>query len=85
MKKISFIIIFSLVVSVILKAQDSLVVKKNKSLNTQSILMVKTDNAKQDSSQFKTPKYKQGIFCDFEDQLNRKKVPIDFSLGNSKY
>ena len=25
------------------------------------------------------------IFCDFEDQLNRKKVPIDFSLGNSKY
>ncbi|MFN8295271.1 MAG: hypothetical protein U0T69_03700 [Chitinophagales bacterium] len=62
--------------------QDTLSVKK---LNTQSFLLVKTDKIKQDSTSFKTPKHKQGIFCDFEDKLNRKKVPIDFSLGNSKY
>ncbi len=63
-------------------AQDTLSVKK---LNTQSFLLVKTDKIKQDSTSFKTPKHKQGIICDFEDKLNRKKVPIDFSLGNSKY
>lgn len=40
---------------------------------------------KSDTLQFKSPKYKQGFFCNFEDQLNRKKVPIDFSLGNNKY
>lgn len=68
-----------------LEAQDSLAVKKHNVLNTQSILFVKTDKLKSDSTQFKTPKYKQGFFCNFEDQLNRKKVPIDFSLGNSKY
>ncbi len=63
-------------------AQDSLVVKK---MNTQSILLLQTQKLKQDSTSFKTPKHKQGIICDFEDKLNRKKVPIDFSLGNSKY
>ncbi|HRH58214.1 MAG TPA: hypothetical protein PLS10_11205 [Chitinophagales bacterium] len=66
-------------------AQDSLHVKKKEVLNTQSILLIKTNNLKTDSTQFKTPKYKQGFFCNFEDQLNRKKVPIDFSLGKSKY
>lgn len=66
-------------------AQDSLHVKKKEVLNTQSILLIKTNNLKTDSNQFKTPKYKQGFFCNFEDQLNRKKVPIDFSLGKSKY
>jgi hypothetical protein len=85
MKNLSSIIVFSFLVSVLLQAQDSLTVKKNNMLNTQSILLVKTDVVKQDSTQFKTPKYKQGIFCNFEDQLNRKKVPIDFSLGKSKY
>jgi hypothetical protein len=54
-------------------------------LNTQSFLLLESGQAKSDSVQFKTPQYKQGFFCNFEDQLNRKKVPIDFSLGNSKY
>lgn len=63
-----------------LSAQDTLHVQKK--LNTQSLLEVKT---KTDSTSFKTPKYKQGFFCTFEDQLNKKKVPIDFNLGNSKY
>ena len=66
-------------------AQDSILVKKKKVISAQSILLVKTTPTKQDSINFKTPKYKQGFFCNFEDQLNRKKVPIDFSLGNSKY
>lgn len=70
---------------VFLQAQDSISVKKNNTLNTQSILLVNTDKIKSDSTTFKTPKYKQGFFCNFEDQLNRKKVPIDFSLGKSKY
>ncbi len=30
-------------------------------------------------------RYKQGVICNFEDQLNRKKVPFNFQLGNSKY
>lgn len=38
-----------------------------------------------DSVTFKTPKYKQGFFCDFEDMLHRKRIPVNFSLGNSKY
>lgn len=65
-----------------LMAQDSSFLQKKKILSTQSILLVKV---KYDSTQFKTPKYKQGFFCNFEDQLNRKKVPVDFSLGKSKY
>lgn len=60
--------------------QDSLRLKHT--LNTQSLLLL---HPKNDSTSFKTPKYKQGFFCNFEDQLNRKKVPLDFSLGNSKY
>lgn len=75
-------LIFSLL---FLNAQDTISVMNKNKLNTQSILAIKSENIKQDSTQFKTPKYKQGFFCDFEDQLNRKKVPIDFSLGNSKY
>jgi hypothetical protein len=69
----------------IVSAQNSVNTKKKEVLNTQSILLIKTNNLKTDSTQFKTPKYKQGFFCNFEDQLNRKKVPIDFSLGKSKY
>ena len=65
-------------------AQET-IVDKNTILNTQSLLLLKTDGTKQDSTQFQLPKFKQGFFCNFEDQLNRKKVPIDFSLGNSKY
>ncbi|HND82056.1 MAG TPA: hypothetical protein PKY54_01860 [Chitinophagales bacterium] len=38
-----------------------------------------------DSVYYKMPIYKQGFFCTFEDMLNRRKVPVDFSLGNSKY
>mgnify|MGYP000255199855 FL=1 len=83
MKIISFI--FFLTSFLCLIAQDSILVKKKKVLSTQSMLLVKTVPTKQDSINFKTPKYKQGFFCNFEDQLNRKKVPIDFSLGNSKY
>ena len=54
-------------------------------MNTQSMLLVKTAKPQTDSIKYTTPKHKQGFFCNFEDQLNRKKVPIDFSLGNSKY
>ncbi len=67
-----------------LYAQDSLSVRPGH-LNAQSILFADTQKQKQDSAIFKTPVYRQGFFCNFEDQLNRKKVPIDFSLGNSKY
>ncbi|MBP6660670.1 MAG: hypothetical protein KA174_08290, partial [Chitinophagales bacterium] len=66
-------------------AQDTITVRKKVVISAQSILLVKTTPTKQDSINFKTPKYKQGFFCNFEDQLNRKKVPIDFSLGKSKY
>ena len=65
--------------------QDTFTVRKKVVISAQSILLVKTTPTKQDSINFKTPKYKQGFFCNFEDQLNRKKVPIDFSLGKSKY
>lgn len=85
MKKVSSLMVLCYFLFAFIKAQDSLSVKNNNKLNTQSILLVNTENNKQDSTQFKTPKYKQGFFCNFEDQLNRKKVPIDFSLGNSKY
>lgn len=71
-------------ISVFIQAQDSSTVQK-KTINTQSMLFVNTDKQQQDSTQFKVPKFKQGFFCNFEDQLNRKKVPIDFSLGKSKY
>jgi hypothetical protein len=84
MKKLVFFIFVSLEV-VSLNGQDTLVNKKTNVLNTQTLLSVKTENQPADSTQFKTPKYKQGFFCNFEDQLNRKKVPIDFSLGKSKY
>lgn len=66
-------------------AQDSSTIKMNKVLNTQSLLLLKTNKIKSDTIKFVTPKHVQGFFCNFEDQLNRKKVPIDFSLGNSKY
>lgn len=82
-KPISILFIFASLFSI--QAQDTLNVKKNNILNTQTLLSVNTESQPSDSSQFKTPKYKQGFFCDFEDQMNRKKVPIDFSLGNSKY
>ncbi|MFN8282127.1 MAG: hypothetical protein U0U67_02880 [Chitinophagales bacterium] len=82
--RILALIVFNIIIAA-LSAQDSLTVQKNKLMNSQSILLVNTNVAKQDSTNFKTPKYKQGFFCNFEDQLNRKKVPIDFSLGNSKY
>jgi len=67
-----------------------LLAQENKSvkpdiMNAQRFLMLEPVQVKPDSVQFKTPQYKQGFFCNFEDQLNRKKVPIDFSLGNSKY
>lgn len=70
---------------VYLQAQDSIAIKSNIGMNTQSMLLLKTAKTKSDSINFVTPKHKQGFFCNFEDQLNRKKVPIDFSLGNSKY
>ncbi len=78
------VLIIGITLFVFIQAQDSLSVK-NKVINTQSILLVNTSTQKQDSTQYKTPKYKQGFFCNFEDCLNRKKVPIDFSLGKSKY
>lgn len=84
MKKLVFF--FLITVEIIsINAQDTVVQKKTNVLNTQTLLSVKTENQPADSTQFKTPKYKQGFFCNFEDQLNRKKVPIDFSLGKSKY
>lgn len=77
-------LLFMLIAGSMLQAQDSLSVKQLP-LNAQRILLADTQKQKQDSATFKTPSYKQGFFCNFEDQLNRKKVPIDFSLGNSKY
>jgi hypothetical protein len=54
-------------------------------LNIKSISFVDYHSIKQDSIAFKMPKYKQGKFCDFEDKIQRKKVPLNFNLGNSKY
>lgn len=78
-KLISIFLFFSIA---LIRAQDSTSLSKNKILSSQSILLVKT---KSDSTQFITPKFRQGFFCNFEDQLNRKKIPVDFSLGKSKY
>ncbi len=77
-------LLFVMVIATLLQAQDSLSVKQ-KTLNTQSILLAVTQKQKQDSATFKTPSFKQGFFCNFEDQLNRKKIPVDFSLGYNKY
>lgn len=85
MKKVTVIFILVFVLLNTLFPQDSLALKKKEILSSQSILLVKVEKTKSDSTQFKTPKYKQGFFCNFEDNLNRKKVPIDFNLGNSKY
>ena len=85
MKKAIVIFILGFILLNTLFSQDSLFVKKKVILSSQSILLVKVEKTKSDSTQFKTPKYKQGFFCNFEDNLNKKKVPIDFSLGNSKY
>mgnify|MGYP000850243493 FL=1 len=85
MKKAIVIFILGFILLNTLFSQDSSTVKKKEILSSQSILMVKVAKTKSDSTQFKTPKYKQGFFCNFEDNLNKKKVPIDFSLGNSKY
>jgi hypothetical protein len=38
-----------------------------------------------DTVLFKMPKYIQGKFCDFEDKIQKKKIPLDFSLGKTKY
>jgi hypothetical protein len=54
-------------------------------LNIKSISFVDYHSIKQDSIAFKMPKYKQGKFCDFEDKIQKKKVPLNFNLGNSKY
>lgn len=42
-------------------------------------------NKTNDSLNFKIPTYKQGFFCDFEDNIQKKKVPLNFQLGNQKY
>lgn len=44
-----------------INAQDTVVQKKTNVLNTQTLLSVKTENQPADSTQFKTPKYKQGF------------------------
>ncbi|MBK8353024.1 MAG: hypothetical protein IPL21_15575 [Saprospirales bacterium] len=43
-------------------AQDTFTVRKKVVISAQSILLVKTTPTKQDSINFKTPKYKQGFF-----------------------
>lgn len=76
------IILFHIALTI--SAQDTIAKKKILNLNTINFLYTTTTTQK-DSSTIKIPAYKQGFFCNFEDQLNRKKVPLDFSLGNSKY
>lgn len=83
-KTIAVLLLFAISL-ISLQAQDSTTILANKTINTQSLLLVKTAKPQSDSIKYTTPKHKQGFFCNFEDQLNRKKVPIDFSLGNSKY
>lgn len=77
------IFIVLLVCFVSAKAQDS--VNTNKNFIPLSYLKYSNTHDAQDSIKMKIPAYKQGKICDFEDKLNRKKVPIDFSLGKSKY
>lgn len=85
MKKYSLFFIIGFTMQNIVHAQDTLYLKKHEIISTQSLLLLKETNNKSDSTQFKTPKYIQGFFCNFEDQLHRKKIPLNFSLGNSKY
>ncbi len=66
-------------------AQDSIVQNQNVKLKMVHFSTLLFHSTKKDSTNFKMPQYKQGIICDFEDKLNRKKIPLDFSLGNSKY
>ncbi len=54
-------------------------------LNVQTFMNAPKSIDTKDSVYYKMPIYKQGFFCTFEDMLNRRKVPVDFSLGNSKY
>lgn len=67
-----------------LNAQDTIAVKKLISLNSSNFIYTKIPTTK-DSTTIPIPKHIQGFFCNFEDQLHRKKVPLNFSLGNSKY
>ncbi|MCB9033381.1 MAG: hypothetical protein H6553_06055 [Chitinophagales bacterium] len=40
---------------------------------------------KNDTMSFKVPQFKQGFFCNFEDNIQKKKIPLNFQLGNQKY
>lgn len=73
-----------LLITRLVVAQDTITVKKPINLNSSNFIYTKLP-AKSDSSTIKIPKYQQGFFCNFEDQIQRKKVPLNFSLGNNKY
>ncbi|MCB0507467.1 MAG: hypothetical protein R2739_06760 [Chitinophagales bacterium] len=66
-------------------AQDTLVQKLPNQLMAISFKQSFQQATTIDSLKMKIPKYKQGIICDFEDKLNRKKIPLDFSLGKNQY
>ncbi len=83
MKLSLFMATFLLCYSII--AQDTIVQNQQVRLKATFLSTSKYHSAKKDSTNFKMPPYKQGIICNFEDKLNRKKIPLDFSLGNSKY
>lgn len=53
--------------------------------NVNSIRYNFQDMKAKDTVLFKMPKYIQGKFCDFEDKIQKKKIPLDFSLGKTKY
>ncbi len=65
-------------------AQDTVAIKNNH-LPLKSIAWQPCHPKKEIKSMLKIPKHKQGFFCNFEDQLNRKKIPLDFSLGKNIY
>jgi hypothetical protein len=80
MKKVTYILACFLVCLHFYSASQDTIPK-----NPSFLFISKSQTFKQDSTFYKTPRYKQGVICDFEDQLNRKKVPLNFQLGNSKY
>ena len=77
----SIVLLMSLLFSNFVDAQDSTFIQSQ----LKNRVLKNNINYPKDSISFRVPKLKQGIICDFEDKLNRKKIPLNFSVGNFKY
>lgn len=77
--------VFFIVVNFVLANEKDSVQQNTLSENINSIRYNLPNMKTKDTILFKMPKYIQGKFCDFEDKIQKKKIPLDFSLGKSKY